>query len=129
MNGRVDPDRLPRLVAAGLSSREIADVFGVRPSAVIRAFHAARLALPGRGNGAAGVVDDADAPLPPETPEPCPAPAPKAAGPMSVPAGLVATGGRHADLSDWAAANGLTITQARAAWFKLRLPTVAKKGL
>lgn len=129
MNGRVDTDRLPRLVAAGLSSREIADVFGVQPPAVIRACHAAGLALPGRGNGAAGAPAAQDAPLQPETPEPCPAPAPEAAGPMSVPAGLIATGGRHADLSDWASANGLTMTQARTAWFKLRLPTVAKKRL
>lgn len=127
--GRINAADLRRLVRAGSSTGAIAAFFRVQPPAVVRACHAAGLALPGRGNGAAGAVVAPDVPLPPESPDPCPAPAPEAAGPMSVPAGLVATGGRHVDLSDWAAANGLTITQARAAWFRLRLPTVAKKGL
>lgn len=129
MTGKIDADRLPRLVAAGLSSREIADVFGVQPPAVVRACHAAGLALPVRGNGAAGASGELDALLPPEGAEDRPAPAPEAVSPIGTPPGLVATGGRHSDLSAWAGANGLTITQARAAWFKLRLPTVAKKGL
>ena len=128
MNGRIDVDRLPKLVAAGLSSREIADVFGVQPPAVVRACHANGIALPGRAGGAGAGASTPPAMSDPEDAEGRPAPAPEAPEGDPVRSALVATGGRGADLSEWAAANGKTITQARQAWFRLGLPLVPKKG-
>ncbi|UUV43941.1 helix-turn-helix DNA binding domain protein [Rhodobacter phage RcKvothe] len=128
MNGRIDVDRLPKLVAAGLSSREIADVFGVQPPAVVRACHANGIALPGRAGGAGAGASTPPAMSAPEDAEGRPAPAPEAPEGDPARSALVATGGRGADLSEWAAANGKTITQARQAWFRLGLPLVPKKG-
>lgn len=128
MNGRIDVDRLPKLVAAGLSSREIADVFGVQPPAVVRACHANGIALPGRAGGAGAGASTPPAMSAPEDAEGRPAPAPEAPEGDPARSALVATGGRGADLSELAAANGKTITQARQAWFRLGLPLVPKKG-
>ena len=41
---------------------------------------------------------------------------------IEIGAGLLATGGRHADLAVWAERNGLTLVQARQRWHALRLP-------
>lgn len=41
---------------------------------------------------------------------------------------LAATGGRYADLSAWARAQGLTYTQALQRWHRLRLPPQPRRG-
>lgn len=126
---KINPDFLPRLVAAGLTSREIANLFGVNPPAVVTACHKIGLSLPGRRRGAG----EGKAPLPDVSAqgeaEGPPAPAYEAPDGNPIRSSLVATGGRGADLSEWAAANGKTITQARLAWFRLGLPLVPKKGV
>lgn len=117
--GRISVDDLRRLVKAGSSTGAIAAFFRVQPPAVTRACHANGITLPGRGAGAG--ASTLAATLAPETEEARPAVDPSRAA-------LIATGGRGADLSEWASAHGKTITQARQAWFALRLPLVPKKG-
>lgn len=126
--GRISVDDLRRLVKAGSSTGEIAAFFRVQPPAVTRACHANGITPPGRGAGAGAGASTLAATLAPEPEEARPAPAPEAPAVDPSRSALIATGGRGADLSEWAAKHGKTITQARQAWFALRLPLVPKKG-
>lgn len=126
--GRISVADLRRLVNAGSSTKAIAAFFKVHPPAVVRACHANGIALPGRAGGAGAGASTPPAMSAPGDGEARPAPAPEAPEADPVRSALVATGGRGADLSEWAAANGKTITQARQAWFRLGLPLIPKKG-
>lgn len=126
--GRISVADLRRLVNAGASTSAIAAFFRVQPPAVTRACRANGIALPCPAGGAGAGASTPPAMSAPGDGEARPAPAPEAPEADPVRSALVATGGRGADLSEWAAANGKTITQARQAWFRLGLPLIPKKG-
>lgn len=113
---KIDTARLIRLVAQGRTTRQIADSFGVLPPAVIRACHAANISLPGTISAdlppkhASDDLASASTPPVPLTRE------------EQQHAALVATGGRHSDLAAWAGVAGVSLTQARIMWSRLRLP-------
>lgn len=126
--GKISVDDLRRLVAGGSSTGAIAAFFRVQPPAVTRACKANNISPPARAGGAGVATSPAAGMSGPPDAEARPAPAPEALAVDPARAALIATGGRGADLSEWAATHGKTITQARQAWFALRLPLVQKKA-
>lgn len=109
MSGKriIDREKLRAAVSMGMRTADIAKMFGVQSPAVIRACIRFGIAYPGQKSGFA----------PKQEPE-------LVAGPVAITqqSALIATGGRHGALWAWAQENGKTMTQARHAWFALRLP-------
>ena len=125
--GKIDVAQLRRLVAAGSTTKAIAAFFGVQGPAVTRACRAEGIPLPALPDGAPARTGSRAGMTKPRKPKARPAPAPEAlTGDPSLD-GLIATGGRYADLNLWAQAWGFTVTQARQKWFALRRPTEPRK--
>lgn len=100
---------LIRLARRGLSQEEACEVLGVSVSAA-----RARLKRHGLTWTLARELDLADGVA-----------AMRAEAPGCT---LAATGGRYADLSDWARARGLTYVQALQRWHRLRLAPQPRRG-
>lgn len=117
----IDPERLRQMVADNLSSRQIAEAFGCKALTIIRACRVNAIPLPVQRDRFGQIrVPVFPVAKPPATPQP---PAPTDMAPRT--ASLIATGGRYGDLAAWAAEWGVSATQARLEWHRLRLP-VAK---
>lgn len=126
--GKIDVAQLRRLVAAGSTTKAIAAFFGVQGPAITRACHSEGIPLPALPWGAPRGTGSRAGMTKPRKPKASPAPAPTASTGDADLDALIATGGRHADLSDYAKARDMPVNRARQKWFQLRLPTVAKKG-
>ena len=118
--GKIDPDRLARLVWQGRSTTQIAAQFGVRNPAVITACHKHELPLPGSPKALAGAHNLAPA-------DPAPAPAAPMNESERCEAELIASGGTHAALAAWAAKWGTSHASARARWARLKLPLAVQR--
>lgn len=114
-SSKIDTDRLRELVRSGATCNQIMAVFRVSKVAVYRACHRHEITLPRTevyrkaGRHALRVVQDPTPQLKPSY-EP-----PRVAA-------LIATGGRYADLSEWARTYGVTMTRAQQEWHRLGLP-------
>jgi hypothetical protein len=102
-NKKVDKARLRELLRTGADVRTIADTLGCARDTVIRNCHNHDFPLP----GSPGIQFLQDEPAPPPPPRP---------------GSLEATGGRWADLAQYALKNSMTLMEAQQAWRNLRRP-------
>lgn len=151
-NNEVMPiESLRQMIEAGRTTRQIAEAFGVNMNSVTRRCHKAGIPLPSPAVGRPRVATKKKARKPkaavPVVVHPAPTPLQNVvrftARPSFVPpvrrqapepdpkhqnaprlSQLIATGGRYADLADWAKRWGVGMARAQQEWHGLRLPLV-----
>lgn len=118
IRGKIEAKALAEMVRQGLTTRQIADRFGVQAPAVTRACHSAGLPLP-------GTTVVASQPHNPELADE----QPDSATELTQEAQLIATGGQYGKLAAWADKWGVSLTQARCLWHRtgLRIYVVKRK--
>lgn len=116
---KIDPERVKRLLANGLSIAQIATQIGCTRQSATNACHRFGIPLPSARDR-------------PEDQQSGPALEPEA-GSLPSPGldprkeELVATGGRYLDLARWAGVWGVSLTHARFEWCRLRLPLAVER--
>jgi DNA-binding phage protein len=145
-------ESLRQMIEAGRTTRQIAEAFGVNMNSVTRRCHKAGIPLPTTAVGRPKVATKtarkpkAAVPVAVELPPPppparnvvrftakpsfvppvrrqAPEPDPKHQNPPRL-SQLIATGGRYADLAEWAKRWGVGMARAQQEWHGLRLPLV-----
>lgn len=115
----IDPEQVRHLISEGMTRADVAELYDVSTNAIdgICQDYGITVVRIGRG------PKSAKSALEPRLS----APAQPAPVPTSRRDTLIATGGRYADLREWAARWGVTEVKARQEWHLLRLPV--RKGV